>query len=285
MKDVLLIIDVQRALLDELPAARQSELLGTLVPLLDKARSTGLPVVYVRHDGSPGELIPGTPEWQIASEIAPRAGEPIVEKRSSDAFAQTNLTEVLAALDADHLIAAGMQTDVCVNATIAAATERGYRVTLVEATLKKAQFLREVAVALDLPVTVIAERAEIAGRRPDLRDRFASATARAVASAPAVLELTLPFLAPNGMAVLPRGELGDAERRATADAALVLNGELSGEIELDGRRRILLVTKRGPTPSRFPRRAGVPEKRPLCFASAAARRGDVKRDGGRTAPL
>lgn len=131
VKDVLLIIDVQRALLDELPAARQSELLGTLVPLLDKARSTGLPVVYVRHDGSPGELIPGTPEWQIASEIAPRAGEPIVEKRSSDAFAQTNLTEVLAALDADHLIAAGMQTDVCVNATIAAATERGYRVTLV----------------------------------------------------------------------------------------------------------------------------------------------------------
>ena len=158
----------------------------------------------------------------------------------------------------------------------------GYRATLVEATLKKAQFLREVAVALDLPVTVIAERAEIAGRRPDLRDRFASATARAVASAPAVLELTLPFLAPNGVAVLPRGELGEAERRATADAALVLSGELSGEIELDGRRRILLVTKRGPTPSRFPRRAGVPEKRPLCF-TAATRRGEVERDGGRTA--
>jgi nicotinamidase-related amidase len=70
-------------------------------------------------------------EWQIASEIAPRAGEPIVEKRFGDAFAQTTLTDVLAALDGDHLIVAGMQTDFCVNATIGGAAERGYRVTLV----------------------------------------------------------------------------------------------------------------------------------------------------------
>jgi nicotinamidase-related amidase len=129
--DVLLIIDVQRALLRELPPARRAELLGTLVPLLNRARSTGLPVVFVRHDGSPAELIPGTPEWEIASELAPRAGEPIVEKRIGDAFAQTALADVLAALDADHLIVTGMQTDFCVNATIGGATERGYRVTLV----------------------------------------------------------------------------------------------------------------------------------------------------------
>ena len=64
-------------------------------------------------------------EWQIASEIAPRAGEPIVEKRFGDAFAQTTLTDVLAALDGDHLIVAGMQTDFCVNATIGGAAERG----------------------------------------------------------------------------------------------------------------------------------------------------------------
>jgi nicotinamidase-related amidase len=129
--DVLLIIDVQRALLDELAPSRREELLATLVPLLDRARSTALPVVFVRHDGSPGELIPGTPEWEIASEIAPRAGEPIIDKRFGDAFAQTTLTDVLAVLDADHVIAAGMQTDHCVNATIGGAAERGYRVTLV----------------------------------------------------------------------------------------------------------------------------------------------------------
>jgi nicotinamidase-related amidase len=99
--------------------------------LLDRARSTGLPIVFVQHDGSPAELIPGTPEWEIASEIAPRAGEPIVEKRFNDAFVQTALTDVLASFDADHVIATGMQTDFCVNATIGGATERGYRVTLV----------------------------------------------------------------------------------------------------------------------------------------------------------
>lgn len=131
MSDVLLIIDVQRALLEELPPARRSELLGTLVPVLDRARSEGLPVVYVRHDGSPHELIPGTPDWEIASEIAPRAGEAVVDKRFADAFEQTTLPEVLAALDADHLIVAGMQTDVCVTGTIGGASARGYRLTLV----------------------------------------------------------------------------------------------------------------------------------------------------------
>jgi nicotinamidase-related amidase len=129
--DVLLIIDVQRALLDELSPARREGFLATLVPLLDRARSTALPVVFVRHDGRPSELVPGTPEWQIASEIAPRADEPIVDKRLDDAFAQTTLADVLAALDADHLIATGMQTDFCVNATIGGAVQRGYRVTLV----------------------------------------------------------------------------------------------------------------------------------------------------------
>jgi nicotinamidase-related amidase len=131
MADVLLVIDVQRALLEELPPARREELLATLVPLLERARAEGTPVVYVRHDGSPGELIPGTPEWEIGSEIAPRAGEPIVDKRFGDAFVETNLEDVLSGLEADHLIATGMQTDFCVNATIGGAVQRGYRVTLV----------------------------------------------------------------------------------------------------------------------------------------------------------
>jgi nicotinamidase-related amidase len=128
----LLVIDVQRALADELAPTRRAEFLGTLATVLDRARSSALPVVFVRHDGSPGELIPGTPEWEIAGEIAPRTGEPIVDKRFGDAFQETNLADVLTAVNADDLIVTGMQTDFCVNATIGGATERGYRVTLVE---------------------------------------------------------------------------------------------------------------------------------------------------------
>jgi Isochorismatase family len=47
---------------------------------------------------APTELIPGTPEWEIAIEVAPRASEAIVDKRSGDAFTQTTLRDVLAAL-------------------------------------------------------------------------------------------------------------------------------------------------------------------------------------------
>ena len=132
MSTVLLIIDVQRALVDYLPPERRAEFLGTLGGVIERARSGGTAVVYVRHDGGPDDLSAGTPEWEIADEIAPRAGEPIVEKHFRNAFRETNLSDVLSALDADHLVAGGMQTDYCVDATIREAEQRGYRVTLIE---------------------------------------------------------------------------------------------------------------------------------------------------------
>jgi len=149
----------------------------------------------------------------------------------------------------------------------------GMEATVIESVAKKARFLESVVAALGLPVNVRAQRAEEAARDPALRERFASATARAVGSAPAVLELTLPFLALGGVAVLQRGRFTDSERVATQDAALVLGGALREEIRperLDDERRILLVVKERPTGPRFPRRAGVPAKRPLCSSTGEA---------------
>jgi 16S rRNA (guanine527-N7)-methyltransferase len=139
----------------------------------------------------------------------------------------------------------------------------GVAVTMIEATLKKARFLELVVAELGLNGCVIGARAESAAHEPSLRERFASATARAVASAPAVLELTLPFLALGGVAVLQRGRLDYRERTTAQDAALVLGGGLVDEQILDGAHRVLLVPKRRPTPDRFPRRVGLPERRPL----------------------
>jgi 16S rRNA (guanine527-N7)-methyltransferase len=147
----------------------------------------------------------------------------------------------------------------------------GLEATLVESVAKKARFLEGVAAALGLRVRVRAQRAEDAARDPQLRETFASATARAVASTPVVLELTLPFLTLGGVAVLQRGRFSDAERTATHDAALVLGGSLRDEIRprlAADERRILLVLKERPTGPRFPRRAGIPGKRPLCYAGA-----------------
>ena len=143
----------------------------------------------------------------------------------------------------------------------------GIHATLIESATKKARFLREVASDLGLPIEVRAVRAEDAGRDPALRGRFASATARAVSSTPAVLELTVPFLEIGGIAVLQRGRLDDIERTAAADAALVLGAEIEEEIaaKQGDERRVLLVRKVAPTGPRFPRRAGVPAKRPRCY--------------------
>lgn len=142
----------------------------------------------------------------------------------------------------------------------------GVEVTLIESTTKKAAFLEAALGTLGLPGHVIPQRAELAGRDPGLREQFACGTARAVSSAPTVLELVVPFLRVGGTAVLQRGRLDERERNAVRDAAPMLGAELAQEIELDGERRFLLVKKIAPTPQRFPRRTGVPEKRPLCLS-------------------
>ncbi len=146
----------------------------------------------------------------------------------------------------------------------------GIDVTLIESVAKKARFLREALVELGLGGEVRAERAEDAARAPELRERFATATARAVGPATTVLELTVPFLRIGGAAVLQRGRLSDEERAAVTDAALVLGAELEAELPAvaagDDERRILIVRKRRATGARFPRRAGMPARKPLCWS-------------------
>jgi 16S rRNA (guanine527-N7)-methyltransferase len=141
----------------------------------------------------------------------------------------------------------------------------GARVTLLEPIKKRAAFLSSTLQALGIDGDVVAERAEEAARDPARREAYRTATARAVGSAPAVAELTTPFLELGGRALLQRGALEDRERHALADAALVLGAELAEERPLDGDRRVLILKKTAPTGPRFPRKDGVPTKRPLCY--------------------
>jgi nicotinamidase-related amidase len=131
MQRALLVIDMQNELVDSLPAQRRSELISAVGALVHRARARGTPVVYVRHNDD-GPLRLGTPPWEIAAEVAPRNGEPIVEKQHADAFVETGLTEVFSVRKIDELVVCGMQSDFCVDATIRGALERGYRVTLAE---------------------------------------------------------------------------------------------------------------------------------------------------------
>ena len=143
----------------------------------------------------------------------------------------------------------------------------GVPVTLIETTLKKARFLERMLEVFELPGEVVAERAEIAAHDPRLRGAFATGTARAVATAPTVAELVLPFIEPGGVALFQRGTLDDRERHALEDASLMLGGIVERYIAIEGPndRRIAVVRKQSLTATRFPRRTGIPQKRPLCM--------------------
>lgn len=137
-------------------------------------------------------------------------------------------------------------------------------ITMIEATTKKARFLESALRALELPGTVVNARAEVAGRSEELRERFAWGTARAVAAATTTAELLLPFIRVGGLAVLQRARPEASEVAALADAALMLGAELEETKPVGEGRVLILLRKRQPTPARFPRRPGVPERRPLC---------------------
>jgi 16S rRNA (guanine527-N7)-methyltransferase len=147
---------------------------------------------------------------------------------------------------------------------IPVAIASGMPVTMIESAAKKAHFLESVLDRLDLNGEVRYERAEAAGQREEMREHYASGTVRAVGSAPTVVELLLPFIGLGGAAVLQRGNRDRSDRTALDDASLMLGGYVEREDELADGRCIILVRKRTVTPRRFPRRAGVPAKRPLC---------------------
>ncbi|MDO4733409.1 MAG: 16S rRNA (guanine(527)-N(7))-methyltransferase RsmG [Bacillota bacterium] len=141
-------------------------------------------------------------------------------------------------------------------------------ITLVEATEKKCVFLEECAAELGLSqLQVVNARAEEAGRDPALRERFPLVTARALAALNVLCEYGLPLLAEGGTLLAYKGAGWEEEVAAAANALDLLNAGL-GESRLyqlpGGDQRCLLrVEKRGPCPEKYPRRPGMPTKRPL----------------------
>jgi 16S rRNA (guanine527-N7)-methyltransferase len=130
----------------------------------------------------------------------------------------------------------------------------------VEARAKRAEFLREAADRLGLKrVRVVAERAEVLGRSE--REEYQFAVARAVGSLPLVTELTMPLLRVGGRLLAMRGPEGVREAEAAAGVVEALGGEIADHTRFElpkghGRRVLVLVEKRRPTPTRYPRRGG-----------------------------
>jgi 16S rRNA (guanine527-N7)-methyltransferase len=138
--------------------------------------------------------------------------------------------------------------------------------TLIEADQAKAAFLVQACAALGLrDVEVIARRAEEAGRDPAYREAFDVAVARAVAPMQVLVELCLPLVRVGGRLLAQKTEAEDLV--SALHAIDVLGGSLVGvSAAPSGARRkgtVVVVEKVRPTPDAYPRRPGVPARKPL----------------------
>lgn len=135
----------------------------------------------------------------------------------------------------------------------------GLTVTLLEARAPKAAFLRTTVNALQAPCEVVHARSEEYARAAG-RDAFAIALSRAVAPPSAAAELCLPLVRPGGRVVLWVAEVDEPELDRAAE---LVAGQLERIVPVDDRRSLAVIAKTGPTPDRFPRRAGLAGRRPL----------------------
>jgi len=138
--------------------------------------------------------------------------------------------------------------------------------TLVEADHAKAAFLVRACAALGLhDVEVVARRAEDVGQDPLFRESFDVAVARAVAPMPVLVELCLPLVRVGGRLLAQKTESEDLDgARHAIDA---LGGALNGIVAAPSAARtagtVVIVHKVRPSPAAYPRRPGVPARKPL----------------------
>jgi 16S rRNA (guanine527-N7)-methyltransferase len=145
----------------------------------------------------------------------------------------------------------------------------GMKLTLVDSVAKKARFMELVAAELGLgDVIVVAERAETLGQDSAFREQFDWAAGRAVAELRLLAELLLPLCRVGGHMLAQKGESAAAEVAAAGPAIAALGGGPAAVSavrlpETEQAHYLVLIPKLAPTPGRYPRRPGMPAKRPL----------------------
>ncbi|MBU4225079.1 MAG: 16S rRNA (guanine(527)-N(7))-methyltransferase RsmG [Chloroflexi bacterium] len=143
------------------------------------------------------------------------------------------------------------------------------RLTLVESVGKKAKFCRHIAEAMKMEgVEVLTTRAEQVGQMAEHRQQYDWAVARAVANLPVLAEYLLPLLQVGGHMLAQKGVSGPAEVHKSESALKMLGGQmrqlipvmLPGVVE---ERYLVVIDKVAATPGQYPRKPGIPAKKPL----------------------
>ncbi len=175
-QSALVMIDCQREYVDgKVRLVGVAAALAQCAEVLARARGAGAPVIHVQHKGRPGGLFDAdTTAFRIADAAAPETGEPGLTKALPNAFAGTELDDVLRETGRKSVIFAGFMTHMCVSSTVRAAADLGHGAVVVA----------EACATRDLPdgkggVVTAADlhRAELAA----LADRFAIVVPNAAA--------------------------------------------------------------------------------------------------------
>ena len=142
-------------------------------------------------------------------------------------------------------------------------------VTLFDSLNKRILFLQELCKALELKnIRAVHGRAEEFGIKPDYRQQFDIATARAVARMPVLLEICLPFVKKGGIFIALKGPELENEIKDSSNALKELGGKVVDVQQFtlaDGAytRNLAVIEKIKDTPKKYPRKAGTPQKKPL----------------------
>ncbi|MBA7658199.1 Ribosomal RNA small subunit methyltransferase G [subsurface metagenome] len=145
----------------------------------------------------------------------------------------------------------------------------GIKLVLLDATAKKAAFLHHIKHKLGLDnVEIVVGRAEDVAHKAQYREKFELVLSRAVASLPTLVELTMPFCAIGGSFIAQKKGLIDPELSQAVRAISLLGGNLREMKKVDleeftDERWLIAIDKVLPTPRQYPRRPGIPAKRPL----------------------
>lgn len=131
----LLVIDVQRDYFPggAYPLVEPDAAAASAQRLLEAFRAAGDPVLHLRHLWDAPEasfMRPGTEGVEIHPSVAPDDGEPVLEKESPNGFLGTGLEAELRSRGVEHLVVAGMMSSMCVDATVRAAVDLGFTVSV-----------------------------------------------------------------------------------------------------------------------------------------------------------
>jgi 16S rRNA (guanine527-N7)-methyltransferase len=143
-----------------------------------------------------------------------------------------------------------------------------WHVTLLDSNNKKCGFLDTFCKFNEIKnVTVLAGRAEEFGRDPDYREMFDLSFARALAKLPVALELATPFIRKGGSLCIPHGQSYDSEmfhvKKTMKELGVISQTPIPYSLSRNDKLKALIFEKVSGTPEKYPRKVGIPHKRPL----------------------